>query len=44
VRLANAIHLSSWTGTEVPLDFDEDDFLEQLNSRIRDEGKFAERR
>ena len=24
VRLANAIHLSSWTGREVPLDFDED--------------------
>lgn len=44
VRLANAIHLSSWTGTEVPLDFDEDDFLAQLNSRIRDEGTFAERR
>jgi predicted dehydrogenase len=43
VRLANAIHLSSWTGREVPLDFDEDEFLEQLNARIRSEGKFAER-
>lgn len=44
VRLANAIHLSSWTGTEVSLDFDEDEFLGMLNERIRDEGKFAERK
>lgn len=43
VRLANAIHLSSWTGAEVSLDFDQDEFLAQLNSRIRDEGKFPER-
>jgi predicted dehydrogenase len=43
VRLANAIHLSSWLGREVSLDFDEDEFLELLNARIRDEGKFAER-
>lgn len=43
VRLANAIHLSSWTGAEVPIDFDEDDFLARLNDRIRDEGKFAPR-
>ncbi len=43
VRLANAIHLSSWTGTEVGLDFDEDVFLAELNKRIADEGKFAER-
>lgn len=43
VRLANAIHLSSWTGTEVPLDFDEDEYLTLLNARIRDEGKFPER-
>jgi len=40
VRLANAIHLSSWTGQEVPLDFDEQEFLEGLNSRILAEGKF----
>ena len=38
VRLANAIHLSSWTGQEVPLDFDEDAYLSELNQRIRDEG------
>lgn len=44
VRLANAIHLSSWLGQEVPLDFDEDVYLRELNSRIRAEGKFAERR
>ena len=43
VRLANAIHLSSWTGTEVSLDFDEDEFLAELNKRIRDEGTFDER-
>ncbi|WP_150308178.1 Gfo/Idh/MocA family protein [Planctomonas psychrotolerans] len=44
VRLANAIHLSSWTGREVPLDFDESEYLEELNSRIRSEGKYDERR
>lgn len=43
VRLANAIHLSSWKGEEVGLDFDEDEFLELLNKRIRDEGKYPER-
>jgi predicted dehydrogenase len=43
VRLANAIHLSSWLGEEVPLDFDEDRFLELLNGRIREEGRFPER-
>lgn len=43
VRLANAIHLSSWTGTEVGLDFDEDQFLAELNTRIKAEGKFEVR-
>jgi predicted dehydrogenase len=43
VRLANAIHLSSWTGTEVALNFDEDAYLAELNKRIRAEGKFPER-
>ena len=43
VRLANAIHLSSWTGGEIPLDFDEDEYLTQLNQRIREEGTFPER-
>jgi predicted dehydrogenase len=43
VRLANAIHLSAWTGREVSLDFDEDEFLSELNRRIAAEGKFAER-
>jgi len=41
VRLANAIHLSSWTGKEVSLDFDQDEFLAALNERIRAEGTFA---
>lgn len=44
VRLANAIHLSSWKGQEVGLDFDEDEFLELLNQRIREEGKYAEQK
>ena len=44
VRLANAIHLSSWLGEEVPLTFDEDRYLTELNTRIREEGKFPERR
>jgi predicted dehydrogenase len=43
VRLANAIHLSSWLGTEIPLDFNEDRYLELLNERIRAEGQFPER-
>ena len=43
VRLANAIHLSSWLGQEVPLDFDEDLYLTELNRRIRAEGTFPER-
>ncbi|MDQ8705403.1 Gfo/Idh/MocA family oxidoreductase [Streptomyces sp. LHD-70] len=43
VRLANAIHLSSWLGEEVPLDFEEDLYLTELNKRIRSEGKFPER-
>lgn len=43
VRLANAIHLSSWTSQEVSLDFDEEEFLTALNERIRAEGTFSER-
>lgn len=44
VRLANAIHLSSWTGSEVSLeDFDEDRYLDLLNERIVAEGKFDTR-
>lgn len=43
VRLANAMHLSSWTGAEVPLDFDEDEYLRLLDDRIRAEGRFPTR-
>jgi predicted dehydrogenase len=43
VRLANAIHLSSWLGREVGLDFAEADYLLELNKRIAAEGKFAPR-
>ena len=42
VRLANAIHLSAWTGREVPMDFDEDEFLAELNKKIAEEGKFPQ--
>lgn len=42
VRLANAIHLSAWTGKEVPIDFDEDEYLAELNKRIREEGAYPE--
>ncbi|OON99191.1 MAG: dehydrogenase [Epulopiscium sp. Nele67-Bin004] len=37
VRLANAIHLSSWLDEEVPVEFDEDFFLEKLNEKIEEE-------
>ncbi|SFB97464.1 Predicted dehydrogenase [Alkalibacterium subtropicum] len=41
VRLANAIHLSSWTGEEVSLkDLNEEVYLEELNKHIKEEGKF----
>lgn len=44
VRLANAIHLSGWTGREVSIeDFDEDAYLAELNRRIADEGRFPTR-
>lgn len=44
VRLANAMHLSNWTGEEVSLkDFDDDLYLEELNKRIAEEGKFEQR-
>jgi len=44
VRLANAIHLSGWTGREVSItDFDEAAYLAELNTRITTEGKFAVR-
>ncbi|WP_136610958.1 Gfo/Idh/MocA family protein [Sinomonas albida] len=43
VRLANAIHLSAWTGKEVPIDFDDDEFLAELNKKIAEEGKFPQR-
>lgn len=44
VRLANAIHLSSWTGREVSIeDFDEDAYLTELNRRIAAEGTFPTR-
>lgn len=44
VRLANAIHLSSWTGEKVALsEFDDDKYLSLLNDHITEEGKFDTR-
>ncbi len=43
VQLANAMHLSDWKGEEVPYDFDEDEYLELLNARIAEEGKFEQK-
>ncbi len=44
VRLANAIHLSSWLGQEVSIeDFDEAAYLDELNKRIEAEGKYETR-
>ena len=43
VRLSNAILLSGWLGQEVPFDFEEDLFLNELNTRIRVEGVYPER-
>ncbi len=37
VRLANAIHLSSWLDKEVDINFDQDFFLEKLNEKIEEE-------
>lgn len=37
VRLANAIHLSSWLGKEIEVPFDEDLFLDELNKRVEEE-------
>ena len=43
VRLCNAMLLSGWLEKEVPFDFDEDLFLNELNARIRAEGRYPER-
>lgn len=44
VRLANAMHLSAWTGTEIAIDpFDEERYLAELNRRILAEGAFPAR-
>lgn len=44
VRLANAMHLSSWTGEEVDMEhFDEERYLVELNARIAAEATFGTR-
>lgn len=40
VTLADAILLSGWTGKKVDYDFDEDLYIEELNKRIAEEGKY----
>jgi predicted dehydrogenase len=42
VRLANAMHLSAFLGREVDIDFPEDQYLSELNTRIAAEGKFPQ--
>ncbi|WP_342556496.1 hypothetical protein MHI37_18615 [Paenibacillus sp. FSL H8-0548] len=37
VRLANAIHLSSFLGKEVEIPFDEELYLAELNKKIEEE-------
>lgn len=37
VRLANAIHLSSWLGKEVEIPFDEELYSSELNKRVEEE-------
>lgn len=44
VRLANAMHLSSWLGKEVDYNFDENLYLEELNKRIAEENKYPIRK
>lgn len=39
VRLANAIHLSSWLGKKIDIPFDEDLYLAELNKRIEEESQ-----
>lgn len=44
VRLANAMHLSAWTGREVDMvSFDEESYLRELNKRIAAEGTYPQR-
>lgn len=44
VRLANAMHLSAWTGEEVAVaELDEQRYLRELNQRIGAEGLYPER-
>ena len=41
VRLANAMHLSAWTGADIDMaSFDEDRYLAELNARIAAEGRY----
>ena len=44
LRLSNAMLLSAWLGREVPIDFDEDLFMAELNARISAEGDYPQRR
>ena len=41
VRLANAMHLSDWLDKEVDYNHDHNLYLEELNKRITEEGKFS---
>lgn len=44
VTLANAIHLSDWLDKEISLEeFNDELYLEELNKRIKEEGKFEQK-
>ncbi|RKP58161.1 gfo/Idh/MocA family oxidoreductase [Cohnella endophytica] len=43
VRLANAIHLSSFLGKKVEIPFDEELYLVELNKKIKEENKYPTR-
>jgi hypothetical protein len=43
VELANAILLSGWLGKEVEIPVDQELYLDELNKRIEEEGKFPTR-
>lgn len=44
VRLANAMYLSAWQGTDIELaSMDDEAFVTQLNRRVREEGRFPVR-
>lgn len=44
VRLANACLLSTWLGEQIEMPFDDGKYLQELNKRIKAEGKYPEQK